>query len=140
MSPTTVEVPAGLVAPVRECVVLLYQAAVEALHFVLRAHADRGAPLEEVERQRARVARLDELLGQLGWPAEPEPEGAGDGLRLTAPRDILHDVLYGALIDAGERLAAACGESWRAGAGLEAVRAAAAEVIALDRLLTGLPG
>lgn len=138
MTPASVEVPGALVAPVRECVVLLYQAAVEALHFVLRAHADRGAPLDEVQRQRARVAQLDDLLRQLGWPSEPAPEGGGGGLELSAPRDLLHDVLYGALIDAGERLAAACGESWRADAGLEAVRAAAVEVIALDRLLARL--
>lgn len=135
MAQASVEVPGGLVAPVRECVVLLYQAAVEALHFVLRAHADRGAPLDEVHRQRARVAQLDALLRQLGWSSEPRPEGAAGGLTLSAPREILHDVLYGALIDAGERLAVACGESWRAGAGLEIVRAAGEEVIALDRLL-----
>jgi hypothetical protein len=135
MAPASVEIPAGLVAPIRECALLLYQAAVEALGFVLRAQADRSGPLDEVHRQRARVAQLDALLVQLRWPSDPPSRAVAGGLELSAPREMLHDVLYGALIDAGERLAVACGESWRAGAGLETVREAAADVIALDRLL-----
>ena len=42
------------------------------------------------------------------------------------------------LIDAGERLAAACGAGWRGDDDAASVRAAAREVIALDRLLREL--
>jgi hypothetical protein len=162
MAQASVGIPAVLVAPVRESAVLLYQSTVEALHFALgatmpRGEAAREAPHEDVRRQRERLTRLDALLVQLGWWREAEPErapgearaagaeapggeagpAAGD-VELRAPREILRDVLYGALIDAGERLAVACGESWRAEAGLDRIRGAAMEVIALDRLLGGV--
>jgi hypothetical protein len=140
MAQASVGVPAVLVAPVRESVVLLHQSTVEALHFALRAEPPRGEasgerPPEDVRRQRERLVRLDALLVQLGWWSEGEPPASGGVLELRAPGDVLLDVLHGALIDAGERLAGACGESWRGHAGLERIRAAAVEVIALDRLL-----
>jgi hypothetical protein len=135
MAEATVEIPAALVARVRDSVVMLYSATAEGLHLALRAHAERDGPLEDVRRQRERLALLDALLARLGWWAGPLPERAGAGVALTAAPELLRDALHGALIDAGERLALACDESWRADGGLQAVRAAAEEVIALDRLL-----
>src|SRR5215208_1664260 len=131
MAQVAVEVPAALVHPVRETVLLLYRAALEALHLDFGARAEPRASLEEVVRQRERLRQLDALLDQLGWPGASELEAR----RLTAPADVLADALHGALIDAGERLAVACAGSWRGEAGADSVRAAAREVIELDRLL-----
>jgi hypothetical protein len=136
MRQVSVDVPAGLVSPLRETVVLLYEATVEALHFALRAGSESPGPLEEVHRHRARLAQLEELLGHLGWPSEPLP----DGLELKGPADLLHDAVHGALIDAGERLAVACEDSWRGTGDSEGIQRAATEVIALDRLLRRVEG
>lgn len=136
MAPVTVEIPAMLVAALRETVVLLYQATAEALHLALRAQGEHRRPMSEVHDHRARLCELDAMLERLGWSGGP----AAEAVRLTAPRELLHDALFGALIDAGERLAEACNRSWRGEAGMERVRAAASEVIALDQLLRDLPG
>jgi hypothetical protein len=131
MARTSVEVPAALVGSVRETVVLLYHATVEALHFALSSHVVAGDPPEAAVRGRERLAELDALLVRLGWW-----DGApASDVELSAPREILHDALYGSLIDAGERLAAACAEERWDGGGPDHVRAAAMEVIALDGLL-----
>jgi hypothetical protein len=127
-------VPAALVPCVRETVLWQYRAAVEALHLAFGAQGEPGASLAEVRRGRARLARVDALLGQLGWPGEPVPGDVG----LAGPADLLRDALHGSLIDAGERLAVACEGSWRGEASAEVVRAAAREVIELDRLLREL--
>jgi hypothetical protein len=132
MAQASVEVPSALVGAVRETVVLLYHSTVEALHLSLRSHIEHGEPREEAALCRARLTDLDALLVRLGWWGEAAPNG---DVELSAPRDVLHDALYGTLIEAGERLAAACGYGWRDGACREAVRAAAMEVIALDGLL-----
>ena len=105
MERVSVEVPAELVAPIRETVLLLYQATAESLHLALRARATGEAELEEVHLYRARLDELDELAGQLR-------EGER-GRTLSGPSDLLHDTLYGALIDAGERLAATSSRAWR---------------------------
>jgi hypothetical protein len=132
MARTSVQVPAALVEPVRDTVALLYHSTVEALHFALRSHLEQGEPRDETALCRARLAELDALLVRLGWWGE-----ALDGdVELSAPREILHDALYGTLIEAGERLATACGDGWRDGTCPETVRTAAMEVIALDGLLT----
>jgi hypothetical protein len=125
------EIPGALVPCMRETVLLQYRSAVEALHLAFGAE---GEPPGEVRRARERLGQLDALLGQLGWPAEPAPRG----LEVTAPPDVLRDALHGSLIDAGERLAVACEGTWRGEASADSVRAAAAEVIALDRLLREL--
>jgi hypothetical protein len=130
MADMSVEVPGALVAPLRETVVLLYQATAEALHHALRAHGEGGS-LGEVDRHRARLADLEAMLEQLGWAPGP---ARGD-LELNAPPEVLHDAVYGALIDAGERLAAACSSSWSGRPETEDVHALATQVIALDRLL-----
>jgi hypothetical protein len=135
MARASVEVPATLLQGVRDTVVLLYGSTVEALHFALRSHLDQGEPREEAGRCRARLAELDALLVRLGWWGDGAPEGVAGDVELTAPREVLHDALYGTLIEAGERLAAACGEGWRDGESPDQVRAAAMEVIALDGLL-----
>jgi hypothetical protein len=132
MAHLSVDVSAALVAPLRESAVLLYQATAESLHFSLRALVERRGSLEEIAEHRARLARLDALLGQLGWSREGYPRRP---LRLTAPREVLHDMVYGALLDAGERLAEAYASSWRGEVDVASVRALALEVIALDRLL-----
>ena len=138
MTRASVEVPAVLVGAVRDTVVLLYYSTVEALHFALRSHVDEGDyASEELVRGRERLADLDALLARLGWWGEATPEG---DVELSAPRDVLRDVLYGTLIEAGERLAAACGEGWRDGACPDEVRAVAMEVIALDGLLADVRG
>jgi hypothetical protein len=131
MAQVAVEVPAGLVHPVRETVLLLYRAALEALHLAFGAHGEPRAALEEVVRQRERLRQLDALLDQLGWPGPDAIEGR----RLAGPGALLADALHGALIDAGERLAVACAGSWRGEASADSVRSAAREVIELDRLL-----
>ncbi len=135
MERVSVEVPAALVGAIRETVVLLYDSTVEALHFALRSHLDRGEPRDEAERCRARLAELDRLLAELGWWGDAERQGRAGGIGLTAHRDVLHDALYGSLVEAGERLAAACGAGCRDGACPDRVRAAAMDVIALDGLL-----
>jgi hypothetical protein len=137
MAEASVEVPAGLVTRVRDSVVLLHEAAAEGLHLALRAHGERDGPGEEVLLQRERVARLDALLERMGWWSGRRPRGA---VELTAPAEILTDALHGALIDAGERLALACGGGRRVDGDPVDVREAAAEVIALDRLIEEVRG
>ena len=130
MTRVSVEVPAELVGPIRETVLLLYQATAESLHLALKARATGEDAVEEVHRHRARLDALDELVLRL------EPERGG--VRLSAPRDLLHDTLYGALIDAGERLAESSNRSWRGELSLDRVRECAGEVLAIDALLRGL--
>jgi hypothetical protein len=134
MAQVAVEVPAALVHPLRETALLLYRAAVEALHLALGAHDEPQAAPEEVVRQRERLRQLDAVLDQLGWPNAVGAEGRV----LAGPAELLADVLHGALIDAGERLAVACEAGWRGEASEDSVRSAAREVIELDRLLREL--
>jgi hypothetical protein len=130
MARASVEVPEELVEPVRETVLLLYQATAESLHQALRARAAGEPRTGEAHSHRARIDELDELAGALV---------AGRGaVVLTASRDLLHDVLYGALIDAGERLAALPGRGWRGDARPELIQEAAGEVLSLHALLGGL--
>jgi hypothetical protein len=129
MERVSVEVPSELVGPVRETVLLLYEATVESLQLSLRAHSEGRGSLEDVRLHRERLAQLDELAGSLGWEAGP------DARHLNAPADLLHDAFYGALIDAGERLAVSASSAWRGELPLERVQEAAAEVLALHRLL-----
>jgi hypothetical protein len=136
MAQVAVEVPAALVHPLRETVLLLYRAAVEALHLGLGAPDEPRAALGEVVDQRDRLRQLDALLDQLGWP---DPVYGADRT-LAGPAELLADALHGALIDAGERLAVACSGSWRGEASAESVRAAAREVIELDRLVRAVEG
>jgi hypothetical protein len=134
MARASVQVPAALVEAVRDAVVLLYHSTVEALHLSLRAQVEQQEPREAAGLCRARLAELDALLVVLGWWGEA-PEG---DVEIAAPREVLHDALYGSLIEAGERLAAACGEGWWDGMCPETVRASAMEVIALNGLLAEL--
>ena len=127
MARVSVEVPSELVGPVRESVLLLYQATAESLQLSLRAHSEGRGTLEEVGAHRARLAQLDELARSLGGRAGPR--------QLRASAELLHDAFYGALIDAGERLAVTASRSWRGELPLERVQEAAAEVLALHRLL-----
>jgi hypothetical protein len=138
MARVSVEVPAELVGPVRETVLLLYQATAESLQLSLRAHSEGRGSLEEVGAHRARLAQLDELAGSLGWVAGRPGRQAATPSRwrqLSAPAELLHDAFYGALIDAGERLAVTASSSWRGALPLERVQEGAAEVLALHRLL-----
>jgi hypothetical protein len=131
MARVSVEIPVELVARVRETVVLLYEATAESLHLALRAHSEgRGSP-GELHEHRVRLAQLDGLLTQLGWP----PGGGPSGLELSGPAELLHDALYGTLIDAGERLAVTATSAWRGELPLERMQEAAAEVLALHGLL-----
>lgn len=127
MARVSVEVPSELVGPVRETVLLLYQATAESLQLSLRAHSEGRGSLEQVGLHRERLAQLDELAASLGW--------ATGARELSAPAELLHDAFYGALIDAGERLAVSASSSWRGELPLERVQEAAAEVLALHRLL-----
>jgi hypothetical protein len=127
----SMEVPAELISPIRETVLLLYQATTESLQLALRARSEGRGSLEEVHHHRARLAQLDELLGGLGWPAGILPRS----LELSAPAELLHDALYGALIDSGERLAVTSNRCWRGELPLERVQEAAHEVLALHALL-----
>lgn len=130
MTRVTVEVPAELVRPIRETVLLLYQATAESLHLALKARVSGDDAIEEVHHHRARLDALDELVRRL------EPEGRG--AELSAPRDLLHDALYGALIDAGERLAETSNRCWRGELPLDRVQERAEEVLAIDALLREL--
>jgi hypothetical protein len=132
MARVSVEVPAELVGQVRETVLLLYQATAESLHQALRARSDEEPPAEEAHLHRLRVDELDDLARLL--------DGAAGEVELTGSRDVVHDVLYGALIDAGERLAETSNRAWRGELPLERVQAEAEEVLALDTLLRGLDG
>jgi hypothetical protein len=132
MARVSVEVPAELVGQVRETVLLLYQATAESLHQALRARSDDEPSAGEAHLHRLRVDELDDLVRLLG--------AAAGEVALNASRDLLHDVLYGALIDAGERLAETSNRAWRGELPLERVQAEAEEVLALDALLRGLDG
>ena len=123
MTRVSVEVPAELVKPVRETVLLLYQATAESLRQALRAGADG-----EAHSHRLRLDELDDLARAL----------AAGAARIAGSRDLLHDVIYGALIDSGERLAALSGEAWRGDVAPERIQEAAGEVLSLNGLLRGL--
>ena len=138
MTPTSVQIPAALVPAVRDSAVLLYQSTVEGLLLTLGAYAEGEGPVDDVELQRRRLAELDAVLVQAAWFSAGERRPRGAPVTLDGPPALLRDILYGALIDAGERLALACGDSWRAEACRKSVRAAALQVIALDRLLAQL--
>jgi hypothetical protein len=125
MARVSVEVPAELVRPIRETVLLLYEATAESLHRALKGDAP-----DEAHVHRARLDELDDLTRRLRPPDR--------ATELTAPRDLLHDTLYGALIDAGERLAQASSRCWRGELPLDSVQEAAEEVLALDALLREL--
>jgi len=119
-------------------VLLLYEATAESLQLVLRADSEGRGSQEEVGAHRARLAQLGELADSLGWGAGRAGHATaapGDPRLLSAPAELLHDAFYGALIDAGERLAVAASRSWRGELPLERVQEGAAEVLALHRLL-----
>jgi hypothetical protein len=106
MPRVSVEVPEKLVEAVRETVLLLYPGHGRVAPPGARARAEGEAgTASEAHAHRVRIDVLDELARALA--AGPVP------VRLTASRDLLHDMLYGALIDAGERLAALSGRGWR---------------------------
>jgi hypothetical protein len=132
MARVSVEVPAELVGQIRETVLLLYQATAETLHVTLKAGGEDEALVGEAHLHRLRVDELDDLARRLG--------GEEGDVGVTASRDLLHDVLYGALIDAGERLAETSNRAWRGELPLERVQESAEEVLALDALLRELDG
>jgi hypothetical protein len=132
MARVSVEVPAELVGAVRETVLLLYQATAESLHQALRARAEGESVIEEAHAHRVRLDELDDLAASLA-----EDGGAAT---LTASRDLMHDMLYGALIDSGERLADVSNRCWLGELPAERVQGAAEEVLALDALLGELGG
>jgi hypothetical protein len=129
MARVSVEVPAELVGPIGETVLMLYEATAESLHHALRARA-----LDEARMHRTRLEEVGELASAL------ERAGAGRAglVAVSASRELLHDAFYGALIDAGERLAEASNRAWRGELPLERVQAAAEEVLAIDALLRAL--
>jgi hypothetical protein len=127
MARVSVEVPAKLVEQVRETVLMLYEATAESLHHALRARA-----LDEARMHRTRLEEIEELARAL-------ERGAG-GARVEVSRELLHDALYGALIDAGERLAIASDRAWRGELPLDRVQEAAEEVLAFDAVLRELDG
>lgn len=132
MARVSVEVPAELVGSVRETALLLYQATAESLHQVLKARGEQEPSIDEAHVHRVRLDELDDLARRLG--GEPRD------IAVDASRDVLHDVLYGALIDAGERLAETSDRAWRGELPLERVQSEAEDVLALDALLRGLDG
>jgi hypothetical protein len=132
MARVSMEVPAELVGPIQETVFLLHQATTESLQLAFTAHAEGRGSLEEVREHRERLAQLDELVAALGRPADAAT------VALRAPADVLHDAFYGALNDAGERLAVTADRCWRAELRLEDVQAAADEVLRIHALLRRL--
>jgi hypothetical protein len=129
MTRVSVEVPAELTGPIRETALLLYEATAESARLAVKARTEGRGSLEDVDVHRARLAELDDLLSALDTPGP---------VSVSAPRDLLHDALYGALIDAGERLAVASDSAWRGELPLERVREAAEAVLAIDRVLRAL--
>jgi hypothetical protein len=126
----SVEVPPVLVGPLRETLLLLYEATAEALHLALRARGEDDEALEEVLQHRARLASLDTTVDQLGW----RPDSALVGRGLTAPAELLRDALHGTLIDTCERLATAA-NGCTGDLNAEQVDPAASELGALRRLI-----
>src|SRR5688572_19663351 len=116
MARVSVEVPAELVTQVRETVLLLYQATAESLHAALKSRETehQDAAIEEVHLHRLRIDELDDVVRRLG--GEPRD------LEVSASREVLHDVLYGALIDAGEMLSETSNRAWRGELPLERVQ------------------
>jgi hypothetical protein len=131
MAHLVVAVPLALAPSLRETVLLQYRATVEALHLGFGPPGDADSADAEVSVGRERLTRLGDLLDQL----DPTKATAAGTVRLEADMETLRDALHGSLIDAGERLAVACGGAWRGEASAGGVRTAAEEVIALDRLL-----
>ena len=129
MTRVSVEVPAELVGRIRETVLLLYEATAESLQAALKTRSGDEV-LGEIHAHRARLDELDELVRRL--------EDGDRAVRLSASRDLLHDTLYGALIDSGERLAETSNRCWRGELPLERVQQGAEEVLALDALLRSL--
>ena len=127
MARVSVEVPEELVEPVRETVLLLYQATAESLHQALRAGTEGEAGTAEAHLHRTRIDELDELARALA--------ASRGAVTLTASRDLIHDMLYGALIDAGERLAALSGQGWRGEVPADRIQEAAGEVLSFHSLL-----
>jgi hypothetical protein len=130
MARVSVEVPAELVEPIRETVLLLYQATAESLHQALRARSQGEVEPGAAPAHRVRIDELDEL-------AEALASGEG-AVTLTASRELLHDMLYGALIDSGERLAELSSDAWRGQVPPERIQEAAGEVLSLNGLLREL--
>ena len=130
MARVSVEIPARLVPVVRETALLLYQATAESLHQALKARASGAAEIAEAHAHRARLDELDDLARRLS--------GEARDIELSAERDLLHDTLYGALIDAGERLADTSNRCWRGELPLERIQEAAEDVLALDALVREL--
>src|SRR3954451_20420151 len=120
MPRVSVEEPEGLVESVRGIALLLDAVVAESLHQALRA----GDPAE-AGSHRLRVDDLDDLVRAL----------AGGEARLTGSYDLLHDLLYGALIDAGERLAGLSSDAWRGQVPPERIQEAAGVVLSLNGLL-----
>jgi hypothetical protein len=116
-----VAVPERLVGRLRENVELLIGVTAEALSCTLRARASD----EEAAEHRQRLLDLAELLVRLA------PDGPGEVL-IEGEVDVIHDAAHGALLDAGERVAATVN-----GSVIEAadVRGTTEEVVALERLM-----
>lgn len=115
-----VAVPQSLVGRLRENVELLIGVTAEALSWTSRAPGSDG---EAEHRQRLRD--LAELLVRLA------PDGTGE-LLIEGEADVVHDAAHGALLDAGERVAASVN-----GSVVEAaeVRGTTEEIVALERLM-----
>jgi hypothetical protein len=75
----------------------------------------------------ARLNELGSVLGQLDVPSRSPAEE----IELKATPEVLRDTICGALLDVGERVAAACHESWR-GAPTEMLPQLANQVQHLD--------
>jgi hypothetical protein len=127
--------PATVVPRVRETALLLCGATAEALHLTIRSHTEGSIEDDEIRDHRARLADLDSLLKQLDAGAER----AAEPTAVQCARDVVRDAVYGALIDAGERVAVACDASWR-GASIDMVLGLANELTALEAVLRQIDG
>lgn len=128
--PVRISLPIGVVPRVRESVLLLCGATAEGLHLTIGRHADGPVDLDEVHDSRARLDELDSLLRELDVPFE----STTNAVSVHGTVALLHDVVYGALVDAGERIAVACEASWR-GAPIETVLDLASEILNLEAVL-----
>jgi hypothetical protein len=123
-------VPSSLIRSLRETARLLYDATRESLQYALRGSA-HGGVAKEIDLHQERLADTEALLGQL----HPSREAAPSDLPITGRYDLLHDVVYGALIDAAERLAVTSDDAWRQPPLRPLIPVFANQVLALDALL-----
>jgi hypothetical protein len=111
MSRAAVTVPAEYVGELRRTVITLYGSAAEELFHLADDYLKQKEPLEVLFDQRHYLQQLDELIATIGWDHTESP---GRDAELRGDRRLLATVLYGVLLELGERVPEECRGCWRA--------------------------